>query len=97
MRASAWWRRFARWPQPVVDMVQPMPYTALQSMLDGGGPKGIRGYFKAEFMDELSDEAIDKVVRHGGRPRRADGPATDGADARRDQPHRRGRDGARPP
>ena len=40
-----------------------MPYTALQSMLDGGGPKGIRGYFKAEFMEELTDEAIDKVVR----------------------------------
>nr|MBA2261725.1 FAD-dependent oxidoreductase [Solirubrobacterales bacterium] len=26
--------------QPVVDMVQPMPYTALQSMLDAGGPPG---------------------------------------------------------
>ena len=44
-----------------------MPYTALQSMLDDGGPKGIRGYFKAEFMDELSDEAIDKLARHGAR------------------------------
>ena len=52
--------------QPVVDMVQQMPYTALQSMLDGGGPKGIRGYFKAEFMNEMDDEAIDKLVRHGG-------------------------------
>jgi len=51
--------------QPVVDMVQAIPYTALQSMLDGGGPFVIRGYFKAEFMDELSDEAIDKVARHG--------------------------------
>jgi FAD/FMN-containing dehydrogenase len=51
--------------QPVVDLVQPMPYTALQSMLDDGGPKGIRGYFKAEFMDELTDEAIDKLARHG--------------------------------
>ena len=53
--------------QPVVDLVQPMPYTALQSMLDDGGPKGIRGYFKAEFMDELSDDAIDKLVQHGAR------------------------------
>ncbi len=51
--------------QPVVDLVQAMPYTALQSMLDDGGPKGIRGYFKAEFMEDLSDEAIDKLVRHG--------------------------------
>jgi hypothetical protein len=51
--------------QPAVDMVQPMPYTALQSMLDGGGPKGIRGYMKAEFLDDMSDEAVDKLVRHG--------------------------------
>jgi hypothetical protein len=46
-------------------MVQPMPYTALQSMLDGGGPFGIRGYFKAEFMDALHNDAIDKLVEYG--------------------------------
>jgi FAD/FMN-containing dehydrogenase len=51
--------------QPAVDMVQPMPYTALQSMLDAGGPKGIRGYMKAEFMDDMSDEALETLVRHG--------------------------------
>jgi len=51
--------------QPVMDMVQPMPYTALQSMLDASGPKGIRAYMKAEFMEELSDEAIEKLARHG--------------------------------
>jgi FAD/FMN-containing dehydrogenase len=51
--------------QPVIDMVQPMPYVALQSMLDDGGPKGIRAYMKAEFLEELSDEAIAKLTRHG--------------------------------
>jgi FAD/FMN-containing dehydrogenase len=51
--------------QPVMDMVQPMPYTALQSMLDASSPKGIRGYMKAEFMEELSDEAVEKLARHG--------------------------------
>jgi FAD/FMN-containing dehydrogenase len=51
--------------QPVMDMVQPMPYTALQSMLDAGGPKGIRGYMKAEFLEELGDELIEKLVVHG--------------------------------
>jgi hypothetical protein len=48
-------------------VVGPMPYTALQSMLDDGGPKGIRGYFKAEFIEELNDEAVDKLVEHGAR------------------------------
>jgi hypothetical protein len=52
--------------QPAIDMVQPMPYAALQSMLDAGGPKGINGYMKAEFMSELTDEAVEKLCRHGG-------------------------------
>ncbi len=53
--------------KPVVDVVQPMPYTALQSMLDDGGPKGIRGYFKAEFLEDLEDDVIDKLVDHGAK------------------------------
>jgi FAD/FMN-containing dehydrogenase len=53
--------------QPMMDMVGPMPYVALQSMLDGGGPKGIRGYMKAEFMEELSDAAIEKLTEHGAK------------------------------
>ena len=51
--------------QPVMDMVQPMPYTALQSMLDAAGPKGIRAYMKAEFMEDLDEAAIEKLVEHG--------------------------------
>src|SRR3954468_7506929 len=51
--------------QPVMDMVAPMPYTALQQMLDGGGPKGTRAYMKAEFIEDFSDDAVDKLVRHG--------------------------------
>ena len=51
--------------QPVMDMVQPMPYTALQSMLDAGGPNGIDAYMKAEFLEELTDDAIDVLVERG--------------------------------
>ncbi|HZE06044.1 MAG TPA: FAD-binding oxidoreductase [Solirubrobacteraceae bacterium] len=51
--------------QPVMDMVGPIPYTALQSMLDAGGPPGTRAYMKAEFLPELSDEVIDKLTGHG--------------------------------
>jgi FAD/FMN-containing dehydrogenase len=53
--------------KPVVDVVQQMPYTALQSMLDDGGPKGIRGYFKAEFLEDLEGDVIDKLVEHGAK------------------------------
>jgi hypothetical protein len=51
--------------QPMMDMVAPMPYTALQTIIDGGSPKGTRAYMKAEFMHEMSDAAIEKLVAHG--------------------------------
>ncbi len=51
--------------QPVLDMVQPMPYTALQTMLDAGGPKGIRGYMKAEFLEEMNDDAVRILIDRG--------------------------------
>src|SRR5204863_819305 len=53
--------------QPIMDMVGPIPYTALQSTLDGGGPKGTRGYMKAELMDEMTDEAIEVMTDFSGR------------------------------
>jgi hypothetical protein len=51
--------------QPAVDMVGPIPYTALQSMLDGGAPYGIRGYMKAEFLSDLDDDTIAELVKVG--------------------------------
>jgi FAD/FMN-containing dehydrogenase len=34
-------------------------------MLDDSGPYGVRGYLKAEFIDDLNDEAIAKLVAGG--------------------------------
>jgi len=51
--------------QPVMEKVGPMPYTALQTMIDGGSPRGERAYLKAEFIPELTDDAIETLVRHG--------------------------------
>jgi hypothetical protein len=47
---------------PAMDMVQPMPYTAVQQLIDPGNQPGFNHYWKAEFIDELSDEAIDTLV-----------------------------------
>jgi hypothetical protein len=53
--------------QPVLDMVQEMPYTVLQRMLDEGGPYGVRGYLKAEFISDLNEDAIAKLVDAGAK------------------------------
>ena len=47
---------------PVVDNVGPMPYVALNQMLDGGFPRGALNYWKSSFLGALSDEAIDVMV-----------------------------------
>ncbi len=54
---------------PVMDMIGPMPYTALQSMFDADFLPGNRNYWRSNFLTELSDEAIDIIVaRSDGLP-----------------------------
>jgi FAD/FMN-containing dehydrogenase len=43
---------------PVVDAMGPIPYAALNSMLDGSLPRGALNYWKAHFLTDLSDGAI---------------------------------------
>ncbi len=47
---------------PIADMIQPLPYVQMQSLLDAGFPHGNRYYWKSGFLKELSDEAIDTIV-----------------------------------
>jgi len=49
----------------VAEMVGPMPYPALNSAFDGLYPHGLQHYWKANFVKELTDEAIAAHVEHG--------------------------------
>jgi FAD/FMN-containing dehydrogenase len=52
-----------------MDMVQPMPYVAVQQLTDPGAPHGKRNYWTADFLTELPDEAIDILCEyHVSRP-----------------------------
>jgi FAD/FMN-containing dehydrogenase len=53
---------------PGVDLVGPMPYTAVQQLLDEGNPSGTRNYWSADFYDDLPDEAVDVLVAHATDP-----------------------------
>ncbi len=48
---------------PLFEFSTPMPYTAVQQMLDGSAPWGIQAYGKSIYLDEFSDEAIDALAR----------------------------------
>jgi FAD/FMN-containing dehydrogenase len=48
---------------PALDLVGPMPYLALQTMLDQTAPPGWRFYDRMHYLPEVSDGFIDSVVR----------------------------------
>jgi FAD/FMN-containing dehydrogenase len=50
---------------PALDLVGPMPHPAVQSMFDPIYPPGLQWYWKADFVNELSDEAIALYVKYG--------------------------------
>ena len=47
---------------PVVDGIGPVPYSALNQMLDAGFPSGALNYWKSSFLPSLSDAAINTLV-----------------------------------
>ena len=52
---------------PALDLVGALPVPALQSMFDALYPRGLQWYWRADFVQELSDEAIAQHVEHGSR------------------------------
>jgi FAD/FMN-containing dehydrogenase len=51
----------------VAEHVGPMPYPALNSAFDALVPAGLQHYWKANFVTELTDEAIEAHLVHGPR------------------------------
>ncbi|HEV2812714.1 MAG TPA: FAD-binding oxidoreductase [Solirubrobacteraceae bacterium] len=47
---------------PILDATGPYPFTGVQTMLDPKFPDGVRRYWKALYLDSLSDEMIDAAV-----------------------------------
>lgn len=52
---------------PAFEHVGPMPFPALQSLFDPLLPPGLQWYWRADFFNELSDEAIDIHIEHASR------------------------------
>lgn len=47
---------------PALMQIGPMPYPAINSMLDEGYPTGSLNYWKSSFIRELSDDAIQTMI-----------------------------------
>ena len=47
---------------PVVDLFQPMPYTMVQTLIDGANPYGRRNYWRAHNADNVDEPTIDTML-----------------------------------
>ena len=48
---------------PVVDLVGPVPYRALQAMLDPMAPPGLRSYWRGLHLNGMSDDVVETFLR----------------------------------
>jgi FAD/FMN-containing dehydrogenase len=48
--------------EPLADLMGPMPYTAMQSLLDPLWQAGAQNYFTSALLDRLDDDAIDTLL-----------------------------------
>jgi FAD/FMN-containing dehydrogenase len=55
-------RPLKQFGRPIVDLLAPQPYTALQSMFDPLVPHGWHRYWKSVELPPLTDDAIDTLV-----------------------------------
>jgi FAD/FMN-containing dehydrogenase len=53
-----------RFGSPAMDVIGPMPYTAVNMMVDGGFPRGALNYWKSNFLSTLGDAVIDTMIEH---------------------------------
>ena len=61
-------RPLKQFGRPIVDLLEPKPYTALQSMFDPFVPHGWHRYWKSVELPPLTDDAIDTLVEHSSAP-----------------------------
>jgi FAD/FMN-containing dehydrogenase len=52
---------------PAVDLIDRIPYTAFQAIVDPFSPTGWLNYHRGEHLASLPDEAIDTYIEHGAR------------------------------
>ncbi|MGI5404576.1 FAD-binding oxidoreductase [Streptomyces sp. CA-135486] len=51
--------------RPAFHFATPMPYPALQTLFDGLIPTGLQWYWRGDFFDRITDEAIDVHLKYG--------------------------------
>jgi FAD/FMN-containing dehydrogenase len=59
--SAPFFRAFRDVAEPIADLLGPMPYAMIQTLIDPLWEKGIHAYFKATNLARLDDELIDRL------------------------------------
>jgi FAD/FMN-containing dehydrogenase len=61
-QGAAAFRSLKAFGPPVIDLMGPMPYATLNGMIDPSFPKAALNYWKAQFLVDLTDDAIRTLI-----------------------------------
>jgi hypothetical protein len=65
--ADAAFKPVREFRKPLLEVIAPMPYTAMQSLFDDLVPPGLQWYWKGHFVNRPSKEAIDRHLEFGSQ------------------------------
>jgi FAD/FMN-containing dehydrogenase len=60
---EAHFRRIRAVAEPIADLLGPMPYQVIQTLIDPLWPKGIQAFFKGSNLERLDDDLIDALAQ----------------------------------
>jgi FAD/FMN-containing dehydrogenase len=63
-RAEKVFTPIRKWAVPLMDFVGEIPWPALQSLFDTLYPPGLQWYWRADFVKEITDQAVDLHLRY---------------------------------
>jgi FAD/FMN-containing dehydrogenase len=66
-QAEARFKAIRAFGPPALDLAGPIPWPILQSLFDALYPPGLQWYWKADFVAELGDQAIDLHLKYGAQ------------------------------
>ena len=65
--AAAVLRPLRKFGSPVADLIRPMPYEALQTLVDSEWGPGAHNYFKSGYLERVDNAAIETLLRWHAR------------------------------
>jgi FAD/FMN-containing dehydrogenase len=66
-QGQAWVKPLRAGIPAAIDLVGPIPYIALQSMFDASAPRGLRSYWKSEYLADIPADFVKVLADYAGK------------------------------